>query len=168
MFHSQINDIYALLYILTFNSSQTSNSNSKYKRTYTYFHSYLPLSFSHSIPHIFEPMKSHIWRWNRCWKSKTFHFAHRQMIYITYNISPDAIQANHRPLTLKTNETTLTFTHTCPFASHTQYPIYLNGWRVTYKDDQCWKSKIFKSLTDKCYISLIIYLKIHFKPNIDL
>ena len=28
--------------------------------------------------------------------------------------------------------------------------------------------KLFKSLTDKCYISLIIYLNMHFKPNIDL
>ena len=59
-------------------------------------------------------------------------------------MSEDLIQAKHRPLTLNTNETTLIFTHTCPFTSHTQYPIYLNGWRVTYEDDQCWKSKTFQ------------------------
>ena len=28
--------------------------------------------------------------------------------------------------------------------------------------------KLFKSLTDKWYISLVIYLMKHFKPNIDL
>ena len=65
-------------------------------------------------------------------------------MYMTLNISYDAIQANHQPLTWNTNEKTVIFTHTCCFASHTQYPIYLNGWRVTYEDDQCWKSNTFQ------------------------
>ena len=54
------------------------------------------------MPLIHVPMKSHIRRWNGCWKSKIFQIAHRQMLYITYNISQDAIQAKHRPLTPST------------------------------------------------------------------
>ena len=54
-------------------------------------------------PHTHTP--SDLYQWNHiswqhsCSKSKTFHFAHRQMLDITYNISQDPIQAKQRPLT---------------------------------------------------------------------
>ena len=46
---------------------------------------------------------------------------------------------------------------------------YLNRSKVTYKDEiNDENQKLLVSLTDKCYISLIIYLNMHFDPNIDL
>ena len=166
---SHTNDKYDFKYILRYISSQTSTSNSKYKRNRNFFQSSIPLYSSHPIFHISQLIKNHIWRWNQCWKSKSFNFAHRQMIYITYNISQDAIQAKHRPLTPSIIETAPFFTITYAFTPYTQYLIYLNKWKVT-NDDQidAENQKVLVSLTYKWYIRLIIYLKMHSKPNIDL
>ena len=90
-------------------------------------------------------------------------------VYITYNISHEAFQAKHQPLTPNIIQTAPFFTHPYAFAPHTKYPIYLNRSKVTYEDEiDAEHQKLFKSLTDKWYISLIIYLMKHFKPNIDL
>ena len=91
------------------------------------------------------------------------------MVYITYNISYEAIQAKHLPLNPNTNEIVAFFTHPYAFAIHTQYLIYLNRSKFTCEGEiHAENQKLFKSLTDKWYISLIIYLMKHFKPNIDL
>ena len=46
-------------------------------------------------------------------------------------------------------------------------PLYLHP--ITCEDEMyAVNQKLFKSLADKWYISLIIYLKIQFKPNIAL
>ena len=45
---------------------------------------------------------------------------------MTYNISQDAMQAKHRPLTPNIIETAPFFTHPYAFTPHTQYSIYLN------------------------------------------
>ena len=45
------------------------------------------------------------------------------MLYIAYNISQDAFQAKHRPLTPNIIETVAFFTHPYAFAIRTQYPI---------------------------------------------
>ena len=91
------------------------------------------------------------------------------MMYITYNISQDAIQAKHRPLTPSIIETAPFFTITYAFTPHTQYLIYLNRSKITYEDGiDAENQKLLVSLTDKWYISLIIYLNMHSKPNIDL
>ena len=77
------------------------------------------------------------------------------MVYMTYNISYETFQAKHRPLTPNTNETAAFFTHTYAFTPHTQCPIYLNRSKVTYEDEiYAENQKLFKSLTDKCYIDL--------------
>ena len=57
------------------------------------------------------------------------------MVYITYNISYEAIQAKHRPLTSNTNEIVAFFTHPYAVAPHAQYPIYLNWSKLTYEDE---------------------------------
>ena len=162
------------------------------------------------------------------------------MVYITYNISYEAFQAKHRPLTPNIIKTAPFFTHpylfiltpNIPYISideksrmrmksmlkiknfynrsqtngiydlqyilrcissqtstsnskyywnrtffhssiciypHTQYSIYLNWPKITYEDEiHAENQKLFKSLTDKLYIWLTIYLKMHFKPKIDL
>ena len=91
------------------------------------------------------------------------------MLDIAYNISQDPFQTKHRPLTPNTIETGAFLTHTCPFASHTQYPIYMKRLKVTYEDEiNAENQKILVLLTNKCYISLTTYLNMHFKPNIDL
>ena len=108
---SQTNGIYDLQNILRCISSQTSTSNSKYYRNRTFFYHHICLYSSHPILHISQSIKNHIWRWNQCWKSKTFQIAHIQMVYTTYNISQDAIQAKHRPLTPSIIETAPFFSH---------------------------------------------------------
>ena len=91
------------------------------------------------------------------------------MVHITYNISYEAIQPKHRPLTPNIFQIPPFFTHPYAFAPHTQYPIYLNRSKVTYEDEiDAEIQKLFKSLADKFYISLIIYLMKQFNPNIDL
>ena len=46
---------------------------------------------------------------------------------------------------------------------------YLNRSKVRYEDEMDNKNqKLLVSLTDKWYISLIIYLNMQFDPNIDL
>ena len=45
------------------------------------------------------------------------------MVYITYNIYYEALQAKYRTLTPNTNETVAFFTHPYAFAIRTQYPI---------------------------------------------
>ena len=91
------------------------------------------------------------------------------MLDIAYNISQDPFQTKHRPLTPNTIETGAFLTHTYAFTPHTQCPIYINRSKVTYEDEiNAENQKLLISLTDKCYISLIIYLNMHFKPNIDL
>ena len=88
---------------------------------------------------------------------------------MTYNTSYDAIQAIYRPPNINTNITAPSFTITCAFTSQIQYLIYLNRSKVTYEDEiDAENQKLFKSLADKWYISLIIYLMKQFKPNIDL
>ena len=88
---------------------------------------------------------------------------------MTYNISYEAFQAKHRPPLPNIIETIAFFTHTYARTPHTQCPIYMNRSKVRYEDEtNAENQKLFKSLTDKCYISLIIYLNMHFKPNIDL
>ena len=62
------------------------------------------------------PSKSHTL------KSTKYQFAHTQMIYTSSNISGDAIQAKHPPLTQSTNETMPFFTHPYPFTPHTHTP----------------------------------------------
>ena len=64
-------------------------------------------------------------------KSKTSSFAHRQMIYVTYNIYEDAFQAKHRPLNPNANENVAFFTHPDAFTPYTQYPIH--GFRIDVK-----------------------------------
>ena len=91
------------------------------------------------------------------------------MVYMTYNISYAAFQAKHRPLTPNIIETAPFFTHTYALTPHTQCPIYMNRSKVRYEDEMDNKNqKLLVSLTDKWYISLIIYLNMHSKPNIDL
>ena len=91
------------------------------------------------------------------------------MVYMTYNISYKAIQAKHRPLTPNIIETAPSFTITYAFTPPTQYRIYLNQLKVTNEDEMdAENQKFLISLTDKWYIRLIIYLKMHSKPNIDL
>ena len=118
---SQTNGIDDLQYILRHNKSQTSTSNSKYYQNRTFFHSSICLYTSRTVPHISQPIKSHEWRWNPCWKSKTFIITHRQMVYITYNISYETFQAKHRPLTPNIIQTAPFFTHPYAFTPHTQY-----------------------------------------------
>ena len=88
---------------------------------------------------------------------------------MTYNISYEAFQAKHRPLILNIIQIAAFFTHPYAFAIHTQYLIYLNRSKVTCEDEiDAENQKLFKSLTDKLYISLIIYLMKQFKLIIDL
>ena len=72
------------------------------------------------------------------------------MLDIAYNISQDAIQAKHRPLTPSIIETAPFFTITYAFTPYTQYLIYLNKWKVT-NDDQidAENQKVLVSLTYK-------------------
>ena len=73
------------------------------------------------------------------------------MLDITYNISQDAIQAKHRPLTPNTIETGAFLTHTYAFTPHTQCPICMNRSKVTYEDEiNAENQNLFKSLTEKC------------------
>ena len=168
-FRSQTNGIDDLEYILRHNTSQTSTSNSKYKRNWSFSHSYICLYFSHPQPYRSLSMKSHMWWQNWCWKSKTFRFAHRQIILMTYNTSYDAIQAKYRPLTPSRNETIPFFSHPYPFIPHTHNPTDLYQWKVTCDDKiDAENQKLFVSLTDKSYWWLIIHLMMQFKPNIDL
>ena len=91
------------------------------------------------------------------------------MVYMTYNISYKAIQAKHRPLTPNIIQTAPFFTHPYTFTPHTECPRYHSRSKITYEDDiHAEIQKIFNSPTDKWYISLIIYLNMHFKLNIDL
>ena len=91
------------------------------------------------------------------------------MVYMTHNISQDAIQAKHRPLTPNTNETGAFLTHTYAFTPHTQCPIYMNRSKVRYEDEMDNKNqKLLVSLTDKCYNRLVIYINMHFNLNIDI
>ena len=47
--------------------------------------------------------------------------------------------------------------------------IYHNPSKITYEDGiDAENQKLLVSLADKWYISLIIYLNMHSKPNIDL
>ena len=72
------------------------------------------------------------------------------MVYMTYNISQDAFQAKHRPLTPNIIETAPFFTITYAFTPHTQYSIYLNQSKITKEDEiDAENQKLFKSLTDK-------------------
>ena len=88
---------------------------------------------------------------------------------MTYNISYKAIQAKHRPLTPNIIETAPSFTIAYAFTPHTQYSIYLNPSKITNEDEMdAENQKLFKSLTDKWYMSLIIHLMMLFKPNIHL
>ena len=85
-------------------------------------------------------------------------------LYISYKV----IQAKYRPLTPNIIETVAFFTHPYAFTPHTQYLIYLNRSKITYEDGiNAENQKLFKSLTDKWYISLIIYIMKHFKPNTE-
>ena len=91
------------------------------------------------------------------------------MLDIAYNISQDPFQTKHRPLTPNTIETGAFLTHTYAFTPHTQCPIYMNRSKVRYEDEMDNNNqKLLVSLTDKWYISLITYLKMQLKPNIDL
>ena len=88
---------------------------------------------------------------------------------MTHNISYEAFQAKHRPLIPNIIETRAFFTHTYSLTPHTQCPIYMNRSKVRYEDEMDNNNqKLLVSLTDKWYISLVIYLMKHFKPNIDL
>jgi hypothetical protein len=132
--------------------------------------------FSHPypfIPHTHNPTDlyqwNHMWWQDWCWKSKTFRFAHRQIISMTYNTSYDAIQAKHRTQTPNTNQTIAFFSYGYLFTPHTQYPIDLNWWKVAYDDKINDENQIlFVSFIDKWYIWLIVYLEIQCKPNIEL
>ena len=57
------------------------------------------------------------------------------MVYLTYNISQDAFQAKHRPLTPNIIETAPFFTHPYAFTPHTQYSIYLNRPKIMNEDE---------------------------------
>ena len=75
------------------------------------------------------------------------------MVYITYNISYEAFQAKHRPLTPNVIQTIAFFTHTYALTPHTQCPIYMNRSKVRYEDEMDNKNqKLLVSLTDKWYI----------------
>ena len=56
---------------------------------------------------------------------KKNQIAHRQMVYITYNIYYDAIQAKHPPLTPNRSQTIPFFSHPYPFIPHTHSPTHL-------------------------------------------
>ena len=72
------------------------------------------------------------------------------MVYITYNISQDAIEAKYRPLTPNIIETAPFFTHSYAFTPHTQYLIYLNRSKITYEDEiHAENQKFLISFTDK-------------------
>ena len=90
------------------------------------------------------------------------------MVYITYNISWHMyFQAKHRPLTPNTTETRAFLTHTCLYSSHPMPHIYEP---IKSHTRMKWMLKIknfsFRSQTNAIY--LIIYLKIDFKPKINL
>ena len=106
--------------------------------------------FSHPypfIPHTHNPTDlyqwNHMWWQDWCWKSKTFRFAHRQIILMTYNTSYDAIQAKHPTLTQSRNETMPFFTHPYPFTPHTHTPSDLYQWNHISWQHSCSKSKTF-------------------------
>ena len=56
---SQANGMDDLQYILRCISSQTSTSNSKYKRNGSFFYHHICLYTSHTVPHISQSIKSH-------------------------------------------------------------------------------------------------------------
>ena len=131
---SQTNGEDDLWYVLRSNPSQTSTSNFKYKRNYTYFHSYLPLCFSHSIPHISERMKSHIRRWsmlkikNFSNRSQTNAIYHLQ--YILTCISSQTSTSNSK----YNRNRSFSHSYICLYSSHPMPHIYepikshIRGW----------------------------------------
>ena len=91
------------------------------------------------------------------------------MTYTTYNISQHASQAKYRPLTPNGSDTIVILAMHVTLYLRSQYPIYLNRSKVTCEDEMyAVNQKLFKSLADKWYIRLIIYLNMRFEPNIDL
>ena len=84
--------------------------------------------------------------------SKTSYFAHRQIIYITYNISSDTFQAKHRPLTPTTNDRS--FIHSSICICYSYQPHISPSTKIIYEDEiDAEIQKLFKSY-NKWYISL--------------
>ena len=165
---SQTNDTDDLEYVWRSNPSQTPTSNFKYKRNYTYFHSYLPLSSSHSIPHISERMKSHIRRWSML---KIKNFSNRSQTNAIYHLQ--------YILTCISSQTSTSNSKYNQRYGHLAFSIFLYfyeliGQYLIYaynkfsSSTEAVNEKLFISLTDKWYIWLVLYLKMEIKPNIDL